>query len=130
MQNPLEVKFGSIYTTVGKLIMMDNIGIVVHKDSGLVKWGRVEPLEGVVTIKEYYLRQLKKYNDAGLTQEAESLSLIEFDRYEGVLSIEEICSLCNYFILACPSYERIMKVLGLDEADLHSEIKDLQAIGY
>lgn len=37
MQNPLEVKFGSIYTTVGKLIMMDNIGIVVHKDSGLVK---------------------------------------------------------------------------------------------
>lgn len=130
MKKVLEVKFGSMYTTSGKLQMIDNIGFVFSKETGVLKWGSMDGLGGESTVRDYYNKRLQAYKDGGLEKEANDLVLLEFDRYDGVLSIEEICVLSNYIILSCTSYKTIESLMYLDEASLHSEVKALQSFGY
>lgn len=127
MKKALEVKFGSMYTTSGKLQMIDDIGLILNKDAGFSKYGS---LNGERNIRDYYNNKVKEYRESGLSDIADNLVLIEFDRYDGVLSIEEICTLCNYIIGSCLDYETIMKVLTLGEAEIHTKIAELSNFGY
>ena len=130
MKKPLEVKFGSIYTTSGRLEMIDNIGLVINKKLGFVKYGSLDVIAGESNLRNYYNKTVKSLRGIGLDDEADNLVLIEFDRYDGVLNIEEICTLCNYIIMVLHDYSDIMNLMSLDENGLRSEISRLQSMGY
>lgn len=125
MRNPLRVEFGSIYHESG--MMYDNIGVIIDKQSGLYKW---DSLTGPHNIKDYYNEIQTKYRQAGLSDIADNLLLVEFDRYEGILSMEEVCTFLNYMIQCSANGQAIMKILAMSEDELHAKMTELQSYGY
>lgn len=123
MNKVLEVKYGTIYTNGG--IGIDHIGVIIDKNSGLLKYG-----DSTKDLNSYFLDMVSKYRKAGLSDIADDLVYIEFDRYDGILSIEEICTFVNYMVMCSANGERIMKMLNMDEENLKIEIKKLAEIGY
>ena len=123
MERVLEVKYGTIYTSGG--IGIDHIGVIIDKNSGLLKYG-----DTTKNLKDYFIEMVSKYRKVGLSDIADDLVYIEFDRYDGILSIEEICTFVNYMVMCSANGERIMKMLNMDEENLKIEIKKLAEIGY
>ena len=120
----LKVEYGSIYLKDSP-VFIDNMCIIVDKDTGsIMKYGDAESSD----IKQYYETMCKKYRDAGFSDIADALILIEFDRYNGILSIEEICTIVNYG-MNCHS-ERCLELFDLEADELHKRIAELQGFGY
>lgn len=120
----LEVIDGSIVGKVSKIII-DNMGIVVDKKTGTVlKYGDLEKSD----IKDYYNKMCGKYKEMGLYFYAESICLISFDEYKEELSIDEVCSLTNYFLNNIG--HRIFDILSMDKRDLKKEIKKIIMFGF
>ena len=118
-----KVKYGSIYNNNG--IMINNMGVIVDKDAGLIKYGDVNK-----GIKECYTNMVDKYLKCGFEDMANDLVYIEFNRYDSILSIEEICTLCNYMVMCSGTGSRLYKLLSMDEDDIKKEIKKLRDLGY
>lgn len=123
MEKIFEVKYGSIYTNSGTMI--DNMTVIIDKDTGLLKYG--EANRGMDKI---FNDMVSKYNKAGLDDIANSLILVKFDRYDGILSIEEVCTFSNYMTMCSGNADIIMKMLFMDEKELKEKIKVLAEIGY
>lgn len=120
----LRVEYGSI---CGEYLsgFIDNMCIIVDKDTGsIMKYGDAETSD----IKQYYQNMIEKYQKAGFDDMANCLMLIEFDRYDGILSIEEICTIVNYG-MNCHS-ERFLELFSMNENDLHQRITKLKEYGY
>lgn len=125
MKNPLRVEFGSIYTESG--FMIDQMGVVIDKDGGLMKYGS---LVGERNIRDYYKDTVNRYKACGYSDIADNLVLVEFDRYEGVLSMDEVCTFCNYMIQCSANGSKIMKMLHMSEEEIHEKLSELSSFGY
>lgn len=120
---PLKVRYGTIYTEDGNGI--DNMAVIIDKEAGLMKYGDSEKW-----VEKCYTEMIEKYKKAGLEEFSESLILVKLDRYNGVLTIEDICTLTNYMILCSSNGHRIMQILAMEESELKSEIENLRSYGY
>lgn len=120
----LKVLYGSI-TNEREEFLIDNICIIVDTDTGsIVKYGDRDSSD----IIQYYEKMYNKYLEVGLEEAAEALKLISFDRYNGVLSIDEICTIVNYGMNAHSKV--FLELFKMTEEDLHNEIKRLHQYGY
>lgn len=123
MKGPLKVQYGTIYTENG--IGIDNMAVILDKKAGLMKYGDSE-----CYLEKYYEEMIEKYKRVGLEDVAADLLLVKFDRYNGILNIEEICTLVNYMILCSANGEYLMKLLNMDEPTLKTEIQKLKEYEY
>lgn len=124
--NLFYVEGGSLYD-IRHSTMIDNLAVVYDKQLGLsMKYGDAERSD----IREYYERAVNKLKDAGLDDDADNAILIEFDRYSGKLSIEEICTVANWILSVSCLGTKLMDLLGSDEAVIRSKIKELAEAGF
>jgi len=70
------------------------------------------------------------YRKGSLEDIADDILYIEFDRYDGVLSIEEICTFMNYILMVSANGEKIMKMLEMEANELKKELARLSEIGF
>ena len=118
----LKVEYGSLYTSSGSIL--EKPAIIYDIDDGLMKYGEAEKLQ------RHYDDTIKRYSDNGYYDMVDCLKYAEFDRYDGILDIEEICTLLNYMILCSANGERIHNILNMDEDSLKKEIEKLSSVGY
>jgi hypothetical protein len=120
----LTVNYGSIYPKDGSF-MINNICLVVDKSDGIVfKYGDKDTSD----IISYFEHTVKVYREKGHNDMADNLMLLEFNRYDGVLDIDEICTLVNWFRNSIGHL--LMETLQLSEIDLKAKIKSLQEMGW
>lgn len=107
-------------------IYMNNPVVILDKDTGtLIKMG-----DSLTSgIKDYYDKMISKYRDLGMVSMCDSMVYLEFDRYNGVLNIDDICTLINYMNNSIGA-EKLNKLLSLDEGSLKLEVQRLQDIGF
>jgi len=117
-----KVYCGSLYNHRGCII--EQPSFIYDLNGGVMKYGEAEQL------KEYYDDTVKKYSEKGFYDIIEDLQYVELDKYNGILSVEEICTLLNYFTLCSANGERIHNILNMDEDSLKKEIEKLSSIGY
>lgn len=122
MKKPLNVQYGTIYTEGG--IGIDNMSVILDKTVGLMKYGDKEWIE------EYFDEMVAKYRTAGFENMADNLMVVHFDRYDGSLDIEAICTFVNYMILCSGNIHKIMSMFGMTQEHLLEEIKKLKEFGY
>lgn len=122
--NIFRVEYGSIYKNdTGRII--ENMAFVISRDSSVLKYG-----DKNTGLYDYYLDISSKYKECGLEDMANNLFYIEFDRYDGVLTVEEICTFANYIVMCSCNGETIYNMLKMNEAELKSKIKTLAGYGY
>lgn len=122
MKNPLRVECGTIYTEDG--IGIDKMSVILDKTVGLMKYGDAD------WINEYYSEMVSKYSAAGFEGMTENLMLINFDKYDGLLDIDAICTFVNYMILCSGNSKKIMEILSMAEDKILVEIMKLKGLGY
>ena len=107
-------------------IYMNNPVVILDKDTGtLIKMG-----DSLTSgIKNYYDKMISKYRDSGMISMCDSMVYLEFDRYNGILNIDDICTLINYMNNSIGA-EKMNKLLSLDEGSLKLEVQRLQDIGF
>lgn len=123
MEKILNVKYGTIYTRSGMGI--DNLAVILDKNSGLIKYG-----DSSRGMKEIFNDMVSKYKQLGLEDMANDLVLLEFDRYDGILSIDEICTFANYMIMVSANSQNIFKMLSMEEIELKKRLKEFSALGF
>lgn len=117
----LKTEYGSIITKSGTMI--DNLAMIIDLETGgVMKYGDQKD-----KYLEDYLLKLKKSQEM-IGIDSEDIVLINFDRYDGALNIEQICSLANWFI--CCSGNATKEVLNWPAEKMLSKIETLQRIGY
>lgn len=122
IRNPLEVKYGSIYNDRGCII--ETMGIMIDKTSGLMKYGNADK------VLEYFEKVNAKFRDDGFDEIANDLMFVKFDKYEGVLSSEEICTFVNYIVETSANGENIVKMLYMESDELKGKLKVYKDMGY
>lgn len=107
-------------------IYMNNPVVILDTDTGtLIKMG-----DSLTSgIRDYYDKMVSTYKDLGMTSMCDSLLYLEFNRYNGVLDIDGICTLINYMSNSIGA-EKLNKLLSLDEGSLKLEVQRLQDIGF
>lgn len=124
MDRELSVKYGSIYTKRG--ICIDNMAVIYDTEIGcLLKCGDLDK-----SIRGYYDKIITRYNEMGFIHEARSINLIRFDRYEGCLSVEEICTFVNYMLMCTSIKDTVNAMLLMGEEELKRKLNKLAEIGY
>lgn len=123
MERILKVENGTIYTQNGTAI--DNLAVILDRSSGLLKYG--DSTKGMISI---FNDMVSKYKEVGLENMANDLVLLQFDRYNGVLSIDEICTFANYMIMVSANSETIFKILNMNEYEFKNKIKELSELGF
>lgn len=124
MEKILEVKCGSIYTNSG--LCIEHIGVVFDKEAGiLLKYG-----DSTNELNDYFIKMVNDFRKQGFGDIADNLILIEFDRYDGILSVDEICTFVNYMVMCSANGEKVLKMLSMKEEDLKKELKKLSEFGY
>lgn len=124
MQNKLEVLSGSI-TDKEHTFLIDNMCLIVDMDSGIVvEYGDKEK-SGICS---HFLEVHSRFEECGLSDMARSLRLIEFDHYDGELSIEDICTIVNYGMNA--RSKAFVELFQIDKEKLHERIRQLKRQGY
>lgn len=118
------VKHGSIYKNSTGCII-DKIAFIIDKNASVLKYGDANS-----GLSDYYLKMIKKYKQLGLEDMANDLFYIEFDRYEGVLTIEEICIFSNYITMCSCNGQDIFKMLEMEEEALKEKLQLLSEFGY
>lgn len=122
--NIFRVEYGSIYKNDTGCII-ENMAFIISRDSSVLKYG--DKNRGLY---DYYLATIKKYKSCGLEDIANNLFYIEFDRYDGILTVEEICIFANYIVMCSCNGEIIYNMLKMDEVELKNKIKTLAEYGY
>lgn len=105
MKKILEVKFGSIYSNEG--IIIENMAVIFSMESGLHKYGELKQLEKIYSDENLKLRK------SGLEDYANSFILIKFDKYENLLTTEEICTIVNYMVMVSGNFDNNLKMLNM-----------------
>lgn len=119
-----KVMYGSIYNE-NNTDMISNLVMVVDKQCGtLLKYGDAE----MSNIKDWYVRTVEKFRDID-EETADNIVMIEFSRYNGVLSIEDICTILNYAV-NCSGTSGFIRMLDMDKDSLKSRIEQLRKYGY
>lgn len=121
--NKFKVQYGSIYDDRG--IGIDNMS-VIYGEAVIPKYGDTDK----DNMEAYYETLVSKYRSIGFNEMADSISLIKFDRYDGILDIEEICTLCNYIFMVSANYDIINKLLTLNSDELKNELTRLKELGF
>lgn len=121
-ENKLKVEYGTIYSYG---IGIDNMAVVIDADCGLLKFGDAER-----NMRSYYNESIEKYKKAGLEDICNNLIYIEFDRYAGVLTIEEICTFVNYMRLCSANGKKILEMFEMDKSELKVRLRELNEMGY
>jgi hypothetical protein len=98
---------------------IDNMAVIIDKDGDSDEY-----------MDKYYTDMISKYKKAGLEDICDNLVYIKFDRYDGVLTIEEICTFVNYMLMCSVNGNKIMNMLNMSANEIKSEIARLQEIGY
>ena len=124
--NIFRVEYGSIYNN-NTNIMIDNMGIIYDKENGcLLKYGDVNK-----GLEQYYLTMQDTYIKSGLKEIAEGIVLIKFDRYESELSMDEICTFCNYLVMVSANKDIINDMFfNMSIEQLKDKLKNLKELGY
>lgn len=117
----LVVKFGSIYDKNG--IMIDNMAVIFNKDFGLYKYGELRDIE------KYYNDLSVKFKNNGLEDLMQDYSLINFDRYNSELCVNEVCVIVN-FMLNTTNAESVLSLLELTIQEIKQEVLKLTKMGY
>lgn len=123
MDKIFEVKYGTMYNKNG--IGIDNLAVILDKTSGVFRYGDVS-----TGMKTLFNDMVDNYIKAGFKDMAQNLIYLEFDRYDGILSIEEICTFANYIIMVSANSETIIKMLNMSEDDLKKRLKELAELGF
>lgn len=71
-----------------------------------------------------------KYRQAGFENMCRDLILIQFDKDNGVLTTEDICTFVNYMSMCSANGSRIMKMLNMSKGEIKKEITKLKEVGY
>lgn len=101
----------------------NNPSICIDKSNGCVlKCGDAE------MVCNYGATAIDAYNKVGWTEQAESITVITFDRY-GFLNIEDICTLMNYMQNSI-GVEKMQRLLSMGKDELTGEIQMLQELGF
>lgn len=107
-------------------VHMNNPAIVLDLEVGSVlKMGD----ELTSDIKDWYDTAVNTYISNGMIDIVDSLQLITFDRYDGILDIDDICTLINY-MRNTPGSEKMKALLSMNADDLKQEVERLQSIGF
>lgn len=122
MENIFKVYNGSLYKN-GCII--EDIGFIIDKEGGLIKFGDNKDGE----LSEYFFDMISTYKKIGLSDIADGLFLVSFDKYQGILSIEEICTFSNYVFMCSNNGDTILKMMS-DVVFFKNKIKELSEIGY
>lgn len=118
------VENGSIYRNeTGSII--ETMAVIIDKNASLLKYGDVQ-----TGLYEYYNDMVEKYKKCGLDDIASDLIYVQFDRYEGTLTIEEICTFANYMVMCSCNGPTIYKMLHMDTDALKERLKSLSEYGY
>lgn len=119
----LRVLYGSITNEEGTFLI-DNMALVVDKSVGTVlKYGDIERSN----IKEYYQTAIERFRVID-PEIAGNLVLITFDRYNGALSIEDICTITNY-ALNCHG-TGFLELFSMPVKQLKERLAKLKEYGY
>lgn len=110
----------------GLEIYMNNPVVILDTEVGtLIKMG-----DSLTSgIKDYYNTMITALKDSGSSDMADSMLYLEFERYNGVLDIDDICTLINYMNNSIGA-EKLNKILSMDEGSLKLEVQRLQDIGF
>ena len=119
-----EVKYGSIYQNSTGCII-ETMAFIIDKNTSVFKYG-----DANTGLSDYYFEMITKYKKIGLDDMANDLVYIEFDRYEGVLTIEEICIFANYIVMCSCNGQDIIKMLSMEVLELKERLKLLSEFGY
>lgn len=122
--NIFEVKYGSIYKRETGCII-ETMAFIINKDSSVLKYGDAQN-----GLYEYYIDIVKKYKECGLHDMADNLFYVQFDRYDGVLTIEEICVFANYIVMCSCNGRTIYNMLQMNPDELKEKLKVLEGYGY
>lgn len=118
------VKYGSIYKNSTDCII-ETMAFIIDINSSVLKYGDANS-----GLSDYYLEIIKKYKKIEFEDIANDLIYIEFGRYEGVLTIEEICTFANYIVMCSCNGQDILKMLGMETPELKEKLKLLSEFGY
>lgn len=123
-KGPMIVQYGSIYPKDGSFsYMINNLFMIINKEwCSVLKYGEMK-----VDVPEYYEKIREKYSRVS-PEDADNIILITFDRYDGILDIDEICTLGNYFLNHVG--EGMLKIFDINETELKEKIKKLQEYGF
>lgn len=124
MSNVFEVKNGKVYMNTSK-VFYENIGVVLDKKSGLVKYGEFS--QG---LEDWYNAAIKEYSRYNMNNIVEDMFLFRFENYKNLLTIEEVCILLNYIFTVSTNGDRIFNMLQSGEAKLKLEISKLKELGF
>ena len=119
------LQYGSLF--INNNTMIDNIGFIYDKECGcILKYGDLNR-----NLEQYYLDIQSKYIKAGLKEIADDIVLIKFDRYNGNLSMEEICTFSNYLVMCSANKDIVNNMLfEMTIEELKYKLKELSEIGY
>ena len=118
------VQYGSIYKNSTGCII-ETMAFIIDINSSVLKYGDANS-----GLSDYHLEMVNKYKKIGLEDMANDLIYIEFDRYEGVLTIEEICTFANYIVMCSCNGQDILKMLNTETPELKEKLKLLSEFGY
>lgn len=118
-----KVHCGSIYNSNSGCII-ECMSVIIDKNASLLKYGNSE---GVF---DYYNHITSKYREIGLEDMANDLIYVEFDKYSGILTIEEICTFANYMVMCSANGQKLFNMLQMERSQLKAEIKKLSEMGY
>jgi len=120
----LEVLSGSI-TDKEHTFLIDNMCLIVNMECGsIIEYGDKERS----SICSHFSEMCSLLDEHGLSDVASPLRLIEFDHYDGDLSIEDICTIVNYGINI--HSKRFVELFQMDKEKLHERISQLKRQGY
>lgn len=125
MEKHFVVRYGSIYKK-DSCFCINNLGIVVDKSTGLLKYGDCDN----DFLESWYKDIVEKYKKVGFDDIARDIILYKFDRYNGVLTIDEICTFLNYMVQVSSNGERIFQMLNKDINSLREDLKGLSELGF
>lgn len=101
-----KVMYGSIFNK-DETYMIDHLAIILNKDTGTIRYGD----KYMHKMADKYKADCTKLREVGLSAMADDLIYFEFDRYEGVLSIEEVCIILNQLVYFSNSYVSLVPLL-------------------
>lgn len=118
-----KVQYGSIYNEDSSLLIA-HLAIVVNRYTGLRKYGDKYMHEMLY----FYDSECKKLRKRGVDAMANNLIYFEFDRYEGLLTIEETCTLLNHLVYFSMSRDKIIELLSSGIVTIKDKISEYVVI--
>lgn len=120
----MEKHENGIFTVNCESIINKQDGMIVENPSVIIdtNTGTVLKIGDVSWVKDYYSKLCSIFSKANCI-------LFTFDRYQGSLDADSICTIMNYLMNSLGP-NRISKLLEMPMSDLLKEVARLQSIGW